>query len=784
LKFFYTIFFCCITAIGLSQNFKIEGKIFDGKSQKIIPEVNIVVNGTKNGTISDETGHYTLKKLHGNLQIVVNHIGYEQIIQDLYLQKDTIINFYLKESIVEIDEVAVKGIREDENVTKVETGIVELSTKEMESLPKFLGEADLIKTIKLTPGIQTTSEISSGLHVRGGGAGQNLIVLDDLPLYNPSHLLGIFSVFNSDVIDKVTLIKGGMPANYGGRASSTLEISLKEGTKDKPRVSGSIGLISTKLTAELPVNNGKGSLIIGARRTFLGLFQAAAKPVLKKSNKFINDTRYFFYDFNSKFTYKLTDKDLVIFNVFLGKDYYELDRGDIDFTNKMEWGNRAVSFRWNHIFNSNFSVDNVVGYTDYKFDLGSTFEDVRFNLYTQIEDVFYKLNFNYLAWDKHKIKYGIQYTKHKLVPNEIRASATDFIYGKHSEYFSHEVSAYYNDIFNLTDRLSLLFGLRANMFYHVGPYDDFSFDPTDFSTDTTSYKKNELVSEYFNPELRLSFNYRLSEFSSIKGSISSNTQQIHLASIGSVSLPTDIWLPSTSFIKPERVNQVTLGYFRNFEDNTYETSIEGYYKLMDNQLKFKTGFLSSFDNATLEENLAFGNGQSYGVELFIKKRKGLNTGWISYTLSKTTLEFPELANGEPFFAKYDQRHDLALVYSRELTEKWSLSTVFVYTTGNALTLPVGRYMVQGNLLNHYTDINSFRMPAYHRLDVSFNYKPQKNRKYQTSWDFGIYNVYNRSNPYYIFFKIEGDIDEYYLKVEAKQVSLFPIMPFVAWSFKF
>jgi len=279
-------------------------------------------------------------------------------------------------------------------------------------------------------------------------------------------------------------------------------------------------------------------------------------------------------------------------------------------------------------------------------------------------------------------------------------------------------------------------------------------------------------------------NFKLDVKSAIKTSFSSNTQHIHLASIGSVSLPTDIWLPSTNFIKPERVNQLTFGYFRNFDDNTFETSVEGYYKLMDNQLKFVTGFLSSFDNSTLEDNIVFGDGIARGIEFFIKKNKGVYKGWISYTLSKTTLKFPDLAGGKPFFAKYDQRHDLSVVLARDLNEKWSISSVFIYTTGNAMTLPVGRYMVQGNILNHYMDINSFRMPAYHRLDISLTFTPQKNRKYDSSWDFGIYNVYNRSNPYYIFFKVEGDIDEYYLNVEAKQVSLFPVMPYFAWSFKF
>lgn len=783
MRYLFTIILLLFILNSLGQSYSITGKVVDKENQKALQGVNIIINGTKKGTVTDENGNFLLKNVSGKIELIANHIGYEKSIQRLDVENDSNIDFELVESVFEIDEVEIKGEKEDENITEVESGIVELSTKDMERLPKFLGEADLIKTIKLTPGIQTTSEISSGLHVRGGGAGQNLIMLDDIPLYNPSHLLGIFSVFNSDVIDRVSLKKGGMPANFGGRASSVLQISLKDDIPEKTKVKGSIGLISSKITTEIPINN-KGFLMVGARRTFLGLFQTAARPILKKSNKFISSTQYYFYDVNTKFSYKLTEKDLVIFNIFLGKDYYDLDRDDIDFSNTMEWGNRAASLRWNHIFNPNFSVDNVIGYTDYKFDLSSAFEDVNFILFTKIDDWFYKLNFNYLGFEKHKLKYGLQYTKHKLIPNKVQATATDFDYGSYTEYYSHETSIYFNDEYNFSDKLSFLIGARLNSFLHTGPFEQYDFNPTNLETDTTKFDKYDIVDQYIDPEFRFSFNYITSPTSSVKGSFSSNIQYVHLASIGSVSLPTDIWLPSSDYIDPERVNQVTLGYFRNFKDNAFESSVEAYYKQMHNQLKFQTGFLSSFDNTTLEENLVFGKGTSYGLELYVKKNKGLYRGWISYTLSKTTLAFPELADGEPFFAKYDQRHDLSIVVSRELSDTWSVSGVFVYTTGNALTLPVGRYMVQGNILNHYTEINSFRMPAYHRLDLSFTYTPIKDRKYNTEWGFGIYNVYNRSNPYYIFFKIEGDVEDYYLNVEAKQISLFPIMPYVAWSFSF
>ena len=777
------IIFLAFSNLSFSQTYTVTGIVISAQTKATLPGATIIVEKTKLGISTNSEGNYKLNINSGEIVLIVDFIGYSTIKDTVYINKDTTINYVLYPINIKIDEVTINQNASNENIKITQTGVVKLSSKEVSSLPVFFGEPDLIKTIRLTPGVQNTGELSSGLHVRGGTAGQNLIILDQMPLYNPSHLLGIFSAFNSDIIDNVTLSKGNIPANYGGRASSVLQINLKEGSKEEKSIRATIGLLSSKLTIELPFNKGKGSVIVGARRTFVGLFQNAAKPFLKSNTKFIDDTKYYFYDFNTKISYYLTKKDIIFFTLYNGKDSYSLNRDDIDFDNNMNWGNNAYALTWNHIFNNNFSVTNIIGTTNYFFNLSSYFETISFSLSSKIEDYFYQLNFNHFT-KNNNLKFGINYTKHKLIPNDIKAQASDFYYGNYTELFSHEASVYINNKLNLTQKLSIMTGIRYNMFFHVGPYLFYKTDELTQKKDTIQYGNNEIIKKYQTPEFRISGAYTLTQSSSIKTSFSYNAQFIHLASIGSVSLPTDIWLPSTDFIKPEYIKQATLGYFRNFNDNTFETSAELFYRIMENQLKFKTDFLSSFDNTALSDNLTFGEGKSYGLEIFVKKKKGITTGWISYTLSKTELSFPELSNGKPFFAKYDQRHNLAIVITHQLNEKWKVSSLFVYNTGNALTIPKGRYIINSNVINHYTDINSYRMPPYHRLDVSANYIPNRNKSYQTEWNFGISNVYNRSNPYYIFFKIEGNIEDYYLKTEAKKVSLFPIMPYVSFSIKF
>jgi hypothetical protein len=766
-----------------TTKYTISGYVKDASTGEYLTGANVYIKETMKGTQTNQYGYFVLAVEKGAHTFVVSYMGYNEYSEKINLNQNLKKDINLEEKVITKKEVVVTGEKEDKNTSSSDMGKVQLDIEKIKTLPAFMGEVDIIKTIQLTPGVQNAGEGNSSFYVRGGGPDQNLILLDEAVVYNASHLFGFFSVFNADAVKNVDLTKAGMPANYGGRLASVLDISMKEGNSHDYHVDGGIGLISSRLTVQGPIKKDTSSFIISARRTYIDLL---VKPFISNSSPF-KGTSYYFYDLNAKVNYRLSDKDHVFLSGYLGSDDFALNEKDLSFKNNISWGNATASFRWNHVFAPKLFLNTSLIYSNYKFEMGTTQSEYEMKLYSGVRDYSAKLDFSYFPNTKHKIKFGGEYTYHIFTPNNATAqtSGVDLNLGDEVKLYSNDAALYVNDDWDVTDKIKINGGLRATCFQFMGPFERYILNSSNQIIDSILYKKGQNIKTYNHLEPRLSFRYEINDLSSVKASFTQNYQYIHLASVTAISLPTDIWIPSTDIVKPQFGTQYSLGYFRNFKNNMWETSVEAYYKDMRNQIEFKEGSLpeDNIKNNT-DNNLTFGRGWSYGTEFFINKKTGKWTGWIGYTLSFTKRKFPEINNGETYWAKYDRRHDISVIVSYELNDHWTFSAIWVYATGNAMTLPISRYIIDGTIVSEYGPVNSYRMPAYHRGDISATYTRKKNKKFQSSWNFSIYNVYNRYNPYYIYFETTGNPSDYYIDTQAKQVSLFPILPSITWNFKF
>jgi hypothetical protein len=792
------VFIQC-SGLRAQSKYTISGFVKDAASGEALIGANVYIKEKLKGTSTNQYGFYSLTFEEGQYVLVVSFLGYQDYTLPVLLNKNLRINVQLLPSAIQTQEVVITGEREDKNVQSTQMGKVELEVEKIKSLPAFLGEVDILKTIQLLPGVQSAGEGNSGYYVRGGGPDQNLILLDEAVVYNASHLFGFFSVFNADAVKNVSLIKGGMPAQYGGRLASVLDISMKEGNNREFHGDGGLGFVASRLTLEGPIKKDTSSFIISARRTFVDLF--LRKPFVKEGSD-VEGNIYFFYDVNAKLNYRLSDKDRLYLSGYFGRDVFNFNNTESGFKVKIPWGNATGSFRWNHLFSDRMFFNASLIFSDYRFRFNATQQQFDFGLYSGIRDYNAKLDFAYFPTISHAVKFGGNYVYHIFTPSNASARSGDVVFdlGKTVKFYAHDAALYVNDDWDVTDRFALSSGLRFSMFQHVGPFERYLLDETGKNVeDTIRYERGKKVAQYFRAEPRLSMRYNINLNSSVKASFTQNYQYIHLAAIGSVSLPTDVWVPSTDKVKPQRGEQYALGYFRNFKKNLYETSLEIYYKEMRNQVEYKEGHQPEQDvKNNVDNNFVFGKGWSYGAEIFMKKTRGKINGWIGYTWSKTDRQFAELNKGNTFPAKYDRRHDFSLVMNYEISEKWTLGAVWVYATGNAMTLPQTRFFligptasaqvitnptVYGGVYNEPGPRNSFRMASYHRLDISATWKRKKTKKFESSWNFAIFNVYNRYNPYFIYFNDSVDKDGKF-KIQAKQVSLFPILPSITYNFKF
>ncbi|MCX6324261.1 MAG: TonB-dependent receptor [Sphingobacteriales bacterium] len=761
----------------------ISGYIRDQYSGETLIGATLTIKGNTKGLTSNQYGFYSLTLSEGIHSIIASYIGYQTTEFELNLLSDTIINIELTPAGTTSQEVIVTARKRENNLKSTQMGKVTLPIEQIKSVPAFLGEVDLLKVVQLLPGIRNAGEGTAGIYVRGGGPDQNLIMLDDAVVYNTGHLFGFFSIFNSDAIKNVSLIKGGMPAQYGGRLSSVLDISMKEGNNKTFQAEGGIGLIASRISLQGPIKKDKASFIISARRTYI---DALTKPFIKKSSQFYG-SGYYFYDLNAKVNYRFSNKDRLYLSGYFGRDVFDFSNGKQDLKVNIPWGNATGTLRWNHVFNNKLFANTTAVYNDYNFTFAALQNNFEIKLASGIRDLSFKQDFDYYPVQQHKLKFGLLYTHHRFTPSVVSGKQDSIVFNPLNAQvkYANEGAIYVQDDWEINGKWQMNAGLRYSIFQQVGPNKIYTTDIDGNRIDSLVYEKGKTVKTYGGLEPRLTLRYAINEGTSIKTSVTRNLQYIHLVSNSGTTLPTDLWVPSTYKVKPQISWQYAAGLYKNFNNNKYETSIEVYYKSMDNQIEYKEGYTpNSLDDT--ENSFVFGKGWSYGTELFINKMKGRLTGWIGYTLSWTWRKFPDLNFGEKYPAKFDRRHDLSVVAIYEHNKKWKFSATFIYGTGNATTLPQRFYFVGNVLSQEYSRINQYRVPAYHRLDLSAILTPKKNanRKWKTEWVFSVYNAYSRQNPYFIYFDQSGSPYDGTLQVQAKQVSIFPIIPSVTWNFKF
>ena len=785
----------------VSQNHTLSGYVKDAKTGEALIGVSIFVEKESKGVSTNVYGYYSISLDAGQYGVKYSYVGYSSIVKTVQFSEPIRLNIELSETEDLLDEVVVYAKQSDENTKGTQMGKIELSMDKIKTIPAFMGEVDILKTIQFLPGVSSGGEGNTGFYVRGGGPDQNLILLDEATVYNASHLFGFFSVFNADAIKNVSLTKGGMPANYGGRLSSVLDITMKDGNYKSFQGDGGIGLIASRLTLQGPIKEDTASYIISGRRTYIDVL---AEPFIPESSP-SKGSGYYFFDLTAKVNWRLSDKDRLYLSSYFGRDIFSFQNKDLDFNFKVPWGNATASLRWNHLFSDKLFVNTTGVFTDYNFAFEGGSNGFNFRLGSGIRDFNLKQDYTYYHNSLHNIKFGWNYTFHRFIPSSLSASSGDVEFNTIDEIkiFGNEYAIYFQDEWDVNENLKINLGFRLSAYQHVGPFTRYYKNPNTGATDsTTSYSNFETIKTYFGPEPRISARYLLPDNSSFKFGFAHNYQYIHLASISSVSLPTDLWFPSTENVKPQIGTQYSIGYFKNFFKNNYEASVEVYYKDLNNLIEYKeNSFPEDNLNNNVDNQLTFGNGYSYGAEFFIKKRTGDFNGWIGYTYSKTMRKFDAIDNGEWFPAKYDRRNDLSLVGQFQINKRVNIGAVFVYATGNSISLPERRWfsLEENRIITVWSKRNQYRLNPYHRLDISLtiNSKPFKkkvnietskvekvNKKVTSSWNFSVYNAYNRANPYFIFFDFSGDPLQGTAEFGASQVSLFPILPSVTWNFKF
>lgn len=774
MKPIYIFLFALIASssvLGQSSRYTVSGYIKDASTgEELIGATVVVKERSGLGAASNAYGFYSLTLPAGEHILSAQFIGYTPIEERIVLDRNLKLNFELTEQGLQIDEVVITGERADQNVKSVQMGVERMDIKEINAVPVLFGEKDLIKTIQLMPGVKVAGEGSTGFFVRGGAADQNLILLDEATVYNASHLLGFFSVFNSDALKDVTLFKGTQPAQFGGRLSSVLDIKMKDGNNKRFGAEGGVGLISSRLTLEGPIVKDRSSFIVSGRRTYADMF-------LKLSNDpALNESRLYFYDLNMKANYRINDKHRVFLSGYFGRD--ALGFQDLF---GIYWGNATGTIRWNWLISDKLFSNTSLIYSNYDYRINLNALGTSVDIFSRIRDFNLKQDFQYYASSKSKINFGFNAIHHNIVPGAIRLSS-DVI----SNLFelptqnSVENAVYASHEYTVSPVLSIEYGLRLSAFTPLGPGEFYSYDDRGDVVDTARFDRREPVLTYLNLEPRLAINYLLTEKSSIKAGYARNTQNMHLLTNTTSGNPTDLWIPSSNNVRPQIADQVSIGYFRNFRNNTWEFSTETYYKALQNQIDYKDGAELNF-NETVESQLLFGEGRAYGVEFYLKKKTGRLNGWVSYTLSRIENRIDGINNGEFYAANQDRTHDFSIVALYAINQKVQLSASWVYFTGNAVTFPSGKYELEGQILNFYTERNAYRMPDFHRLDLGVTIERKKTERFESSWNFSLYNAYGRQNAFVINFEPDPEDPT---RTRAVQTALFRWIPSATYNFKF
>ncbi|MBI2280350.1 MAG: TonB-dependent receptor [Bacteroidetes bacterium] len=780
----FTLFLFISATVLAQEKFTLSGNIKDASDGEDLVGVTILVKELPGvGTVANLYGFYSITLPKGKYTIQYKYLGYKTIAFVADLSKNIKNNIQLVSGSTDLNVVEIIAEKENQNIRSNEMSVEKISIKDVSSIPVLFGENDVMKVLQLLPGVKSAGEGSSGFFVRGGNSDQNLILLDEAPVYNASHLLGFFSVFNPDAIKDLTLYKGGIPAQFAGRLSSVVDIKMKEGNSKKFKAIGGVGILSSRLTLEGPIVKDKSSFIISGRRTYFDMF-------LKLSNnEDIKNTILYFYDLNLKANYQFSDKNRLFISGYFGRDNF-------GFANRFNfnYGNATATVRWNHLYNDKLfsNTSFIYSYYNYKIDIIAA----GFSINSQIQDFTLKQDVDFFWNGNNKLKFGASAIHHTFYPGEISSTGESVGDSKIENRYGIESGLYVSNEQKFNESWSATYGVRYSNFTQIGPGEFYTYNTQGKATDTTVYKENNVVVTYHGIEPRLSLNYVLNESTSIKTSYNRMYQYLHLLSNSSGGNPTDTWLSSSNNVKPEIADQVALGYFKNFKNNTYEFSVETYYKAMQNTIDYRTGAEITL-NPKVEGELLYGKGRAYGLEFYLKRKKGVFTGWISYTLARTEVQYDKINKGAWYPAKQDRTHDLSFVAMYDISERLKISSTFVFYTGNAVTFPTGKYVIDGQTINLYSDRNGSRFPNYHRLDLGLtlegkNYKmvtnpetglkEKKDRRIHSSWNFSIYNVYARENPYSYSFR---ENEENPIITEAVQLSLFKYpLPAITYNFNF
>ncbi len=772
-----TRFFCtglllwvlCFAAQAQSS-FTLSGTVKSKRSGESIIGASVRIVNKNKGTTSNEYGFYSITLPAGNYQIEISGVGMQTDTMAVALNKDVRLPVFLTDDNNSLAGVVVTSTAKGRSVSGTQTGIENLSTKDIKNIPVLFGEKDVLKTIQLLPGIKSAGDGNAGFYVRGGSSDQNQILLDEANVYNASHLLGFFSTFNSDAIKDITVYKGGMPAQYGGRLSSVVDIKMNDGNNQDYAVSGGVGLISAKLNVEGPIQEGKSSFLITGRRTYADLFLKLAPDTS------LNQSRIYFYDLNAKMNYELGPRDKLYLSGYFGKDL-------LGFSDQfgIQWGNATGTLRWNHIFSPKLFSNTSLIYSNYDYTIHIKSGSNDFTIFSEIRDWNVKQDYQLNAGAKNNIRFGWSSIYHRVRPGEITASETSSLNNEvQPKRYSMENAVYASNTWKVSDKVSVTYGTRFTAFSVLGKGDFYNIDSKGNIIDTMHYNAGQIVKTYWNLEPRLAAAYQFNNSTSIKASYVRNVQNMHLISNSTSSTPTDKWISSSNLIKPEIADQVSLGYYKNLPGNQYELTVETYYKALQNQIDYRDD-ADVFSDQPSETELLYGKGRAYGIEWMLRKKTGRLTGWISYTLSKTERKIDSINNNQWYNARQDRTHDIAIVGMYQLNKKWTLSANWIYYTGDAVTFPNGKYVVGGQTIYYYTNRNGYRMPAYHRLDLGATLQLKQRKKWSSELAFSLYNAYGRQNAYTITFRNNKDDPN---KTEAVRTSLFRWVPSVSYNFHF
>ncbi len=747
--------------LSFCQKFTLSGTIKDAQNGEFLIGASVYLPELKRGALTNEYGFYSLELPAQTSRVQFSFVGYTPQYRDVLGDKSMTLDLELTTETT-LQTLEVRADNYKEQVQSTQMSVVRLSAKEAKLIPALLGETDILKTLQLKPGVQSGSEGQSGISVRGGQTDQNLFLLDDAVVYNPLHLFGFFSAFNGDAVKDVRLYKGDFPAQYGGRLSSVVDIRTDEGNRREYDISGGLGLIASRLTVQGPIKKDKSSFLVGARRTYADVFTRLVNEANKGKANYDPIPDYFFYDLNASANFDLGKKDKLFFTTYYGQDRFGFVNDN--FNANFNWGNTVLSARWNRVLNPKMFMNTSVSFTNYNYEIKNSFDVVSVNVRSGVQDLTLKSDFSYFPNNNHQLRFGAMATRHGFEIGRLNFNTTDSLinFQAGQDFSGTQLGIYINDEWTLTDRLKFNVGLRGSGFFNDNKF-------------------------FVNPEPRVSARYIVNDNVSIKGSYTYMMQYLHLVSNSGASLPTDVWYPSDNVVRPQRMNQVAGGVSWNLGDK-YLITNELFYKWGYNQVDFRDG-ARIFGNQNLSQEFVFGRAWSYGNEFYIEKKSGALRGWLGYTLMWSWRQFDSITVGQKFPSRFDRRHDFTSVLIWDINKRWTISGVFVYSTGNAVTLPIGRTFIQGTDLDRpfvapiYTERNSFRFPDYQRLDFNIIYKwRRKNRENDLTLSF--YNATNRRNPYFLYYEQINNREGQPERFQAKQVSLFPIIPALTWNFKF